>query len=190
MSIKGFVHASTYIAYDISVCAGGSMGGGGLSGTPKPGMVHSYDLSDLRFGEKADIIISEDDSFYPSADLVWRGDTRGPRVPQIGTMFQTAVTRNQSSLNGTTTVDLVITLVGFHGVTEKTRRTVGGVYNIIFDMTVVDARDGAVIEPTRRIVGNLNSPGGLRAQALIDNGQMEKVRVTDFLTGLLRQELI
>ncbi|MFT7147780.1 MAG: hypothetical protein ACJASZ_002666 [Yoonia sp.] len=105
-------------------------------------------------------------------------------------MFQTAVTRNQGILNGTTPVDLVITLVRFHGVTEKTRRTVGGVYNIIFDMTVVDARDGTVIEPTRRIAGNLNAPGGARGQALVNNGQTEKVRVTDFLTGLLRQELV
>ena len=173
-----------------ALAAGCSFGGGGLSGTPKPVMMRSYDLRDLRFGAKADIVVSEEDSFYPNADVVWRGDPRGPRVPQIGAMFQTAVTRNQSILNGTTPVDLVVTLLRFHGVTEKTRRTVGGVYNIVFEMTVVDARSGAVIEPPRRIVGNLDAPGGARAQALVDNGQTEKVRVTDFLTGLLRQELV
>ena len=181
----------TFLATSVfALAAGCSVGGGNLSGTPKPVMMRSYDLRDLRFNARSDIIISEEDSFYPSADLVWRGDPRGPRVPQIGAMFQTAVTRNQSILNGTTPVDLEITLMRFHGVTEKTRRTVGGVYNIIFDMTVVDARDGTVIEPTRRIAGNLNAPGGSRGQALVNNGQTEKVRVTDFLTGLLRQELV
>ena len=173
-----------------ALAAGCSLGGESQTGTPKPVIIRSYDLRNLRFVAKPDIIISEEDSFYPNAELVWRGDPRGPRVPQIGAMFQDAVTRKQNVLNGTTPVDIVITLRRFHGVTERTRRTVGGVYNITFDMTVVDAQSGEVIEPARRIVGNLDAPGGRRAHALADNGQTEKVRVTDFLTGLLRQELV
>ena len=33
-----------------ALAAGCSFGGGGLSGTPKPVMMRSYDLRDLRFG--------------------------------------------------------------------------------------------------------------------------------------------
>jgi len=105
-------------------------------------------------------------------------------------MFQAAFDRNQSIFNGTTPVDIQVTLVRFHGVTDLTRLTVGGVYNIIFDMTVFDARSGAIIEPPRRIEGDLNAPGGARGRALIESGQTQKVRVTDFLTGLLRQQLV
>lgn len=169
-------------------CSGGLFGQGGA--TPKPVMARSYDIQDLQFGAIDGITVSEVESFYPQADIIWRGDPPGPRLPQIASMFQEAFDRNQSILNGSTPVDIRITLVRFHAVTDLTRLTVGGVYNIIFDMTVIDARTGAIIEPARRIEGNLNAPGGRRGQELISQGQTQRVRVTDFLTGLLRQQLV
>lgn len=169
-------------------CSGGMIGLGG--GMPKPVMDRSYDIRNLQFSGAEGITVSEAESYYPQADVVWRGDPPGPRLPQIASMFEEAFDRNQSILNGTTPVDIRITLVRFHGVTDLTRLTVGGVYNIIFDMTVIDARTGAIIEPARRIEGNLNAPGGSRGQALIAEGQTQRVRVTDFLAGLLRQQLV
>ena len=161
------------------------------SGTePKPVMVRSYDIQNLRFGAVPDIAVSEQESYYPQTDVVWRGDPIGPRVAQIGEMFQAAFDRNKPILNGTTPVDIQITLVRFHGVTDLTRLTVGGVYNIIFNMTVIDARSGAIIEPARLIQGDLKAPGGAGGHALIQGGQTQKVRVTDFLTNLLRQQLV
>jgi hypothetical protein len=57
-------------------------------------------------------------------------------------------------------------------------------------MTVRNAVTGAVIEPTRRVVGNLEAPGGERATQLESQGQTQKVRVTDFLASLLRAQLV
>jgi hypothetical protein len=153
-------------------------------------MQRSYDLQQLRFTAREGLVVSEENSFYPQADIVWRGDMPGPRIPQIGSMFEEAARRNQSVLNGSTPIVVDIVLIRFHGVTTRTRTTVGGVYNIIFELSVRDARSGAIIEPPRRVVGNLSAPGGARAAALIDTGQTERVRVTDFLTGLLRQQLV
>lgn len=178
---------STSVIALTSACSPNLFGSGAV---PKPVMVRSYDIQNLRFGAIPDIVVSEQESFYPQADVVWRGDPSGPRVAQIGEMFQAAFDRNRSTLNGTTPVDIQITLVRFHGVTDRTRLSVGGVYNIIFNMTVIDARSGAIIEPARLITGNLNAPGGARGRALIESGQTQKVRVTDFLTGLLRQQLV
>jgi hypothetical protein len=170
-----------------SACSSGLFGQGG---TPRPVMRRAYDIRNLQFATKAEITVSEDEGYYPSGDIVWRGDPIGPRVPQIRAMFQDAFDRNQSTLNGTVPVDVQITLVRFHGVTDLTRLTFGGVYNIIFDMTVLDANTGAVIEPPRRIKGDLDAPGGASGRDLIIAGQTQKVRVTDFLTGLLRQQLV
>jgi hypothetical protein len=153
-------------------------------------MQRSYDLQQLRFTAREGLVVSEDNSFYPQADIVWRGDPLGPRIPQIGAMFQEAARRNQTVLNGSTPVVVDIVLIRFHGVTTRTRTSVGGVYNIIFELSVRDARSGAIIEPPRRVVGNLSAPGGSRASALIAAGQTERVRVTDFLTALLRQQLV
>lgn len=178
---------STAFAALASGCGPGMFGAGQ---TPRPVMTRSYDIRNMRFSTLPDLVVSEQETFYPQADIVWRGTPRGPRIPQIRDMFQAAFARNQSILNGTTPVDIQITLVRFHGVTDRTRLSVGGIYNIIFDMTVLDARTGAVIEPARRIEGNLSAPGGARGQALIAAGQTQEVRVTDFLTGLLRQQLV
>jgi len=182
---RSFLTATTLAL--VSACSPDLLRSGG---TPKPVLQRSYDIRSLRFAVQPDLVVSEEESFYPQADIVWRGDERGPRVPQIASMFQTAFDRNQTVLTGNTPVDVGITLVRFHGVTDRTRLSVGGIYNIEFDLTVFDARTGAVIEPPRRVKGDLNAPGGRRGQDLINQGQTQRVRVTDFLTGLLRQQLV
>ena len=80
-------------------------------------------------------------------------------------------------------------LVRFHGVTERTRFSVGGVYNIEFMMSVRNAVTGELIEAPRRVNTNLSAPGGIAALMLEQKGQTEKVRVTDFLTQVIRDEL-
>ncbi|EBA11320.1 lipoprotein, putative [Roseobacter sp. CCS2] len=168
----------------------GCGGGAGLQGTARPQMDRSYALRGFRFDAQAGLRIAESESFYPAADVVWRGDPIGPRIPQIAVMFEEAATRNRAILNGSFPVDVDVTLVRFHGVTNRTRFTVGGVYNVVFDMTVRRAGTDEVIEPTRRVAGNLDAPGGERAARLDAAGQTQKVRVTDFLTSLLRAQLV
>ena len=173
----------------LALAASCAPGGADQTADPRPVMVRSYDLQGLRFSAREGLVVSEENSLYPQADIVWRGDRLGPRVPQIGSMFQEAARRNEAVLNGSTPVIVDVVLIRFHGVTQRTRSTVGGVYNVIFQLSVRDARSGAIIEPPRRVVGNLSAPGGSRARALDEAGQTERVRVTDFLTGLLRQQL-
>lgn len=162
----------------------------GMKSDPRPQMDRSYALKGFNFNALEGLTVSEDESFYPTADVVWRGDPLGPRIPQIAAMFAEAAARNRRVVNGTLPVTVDVTLVRFHGVTNRTRYTVGGVYNVVFDMTVRNATTGDVIEPTRRVVGNLDAPGGTRATVLESEGQTQKVRVTDFLTSLLRSQLV
>ena len=152
-------------------------------------VARSYDVAAFQFVASPNLSVSEGDGFYPFADIVWRGDPPGDRTAQIAAMFETAIARNDGVLVGDTPVAVRVQLIRFHGVTEKTRFSVGGNYNIVFDMTVSDARTGAVIEPTRRVVGNLDAPGGSTAARLERDGQTEKVRVTGYLTSLLRAQL-
>ncbi|WP_394177200.1 DUF6778 family protein [Yoonia maritima] len=172
----------------IATMAACSLAGSGPD--PRPVMARSYDLTALNFSVKEGLTVSEDSGYYPKADIVWRGDAPGPRIPQIAAMFETAAQRNESVLRGQTPIVVDIQLIRFHGVTEQTRATVGGVYNIIFMMTVRDARTGAVIEPARRIEADLRAPGGRRAFEMDRNGRTQKVEVTDFLTATLRNQLI
>lgn len=149
----------------------------------------NYNVHAMTFSAPEDIKVSEGNGYYPFSDVVWRGDPIGDRVQQIATIFETALNRNEDTLDGVIPVIVDLQLVRFHGVTERTRFSVGGVYNIIFEMTVRNAATGTIIEEPRRIEANLSAPGGPAAILADQRGQTEKVRVTDFLTQVMRDEL-
>ena len=131
---------------------------------------------------------TESNAYYPDAEIVWRGDPPGDRRAQMQDLFETAAAAVTRDMNGAEDVFVQIQLVRFHGVTERTRYTVGGIYNMIFDMQIVDP-EGNIIEPQRRIEANLPAPGGLAATRLDAAGQTEKVRVTNFLAFVIDREL-
>lgn len=162
----------------------------GQNSQPRPDVSRSYDLRGFSFAAQEGLTVSEQENFYPNGDIVWRGDPRGARIPQIGAMFTEAANRNKPIFKGSQPVNVSVTLVRFHGVTNRTRYSVGGVYNIVFNVTITDARSGTVIEPPRRVVANLDAPGGEEAVRLEESGQTQKVRVTDFLTSVLRAQLV
>ena len=152
-------------------------------------VTRSYTPVAMTFSALPDLTVSEAEVFYPIADIVWRGDPRGPRIAQIGDMFETAFDRAKPTLQGTQRVVVNIELVRFHGLTNRTRYSVGGLYNVVFNLTVRDAVTGAVIETPRRIAVNLDGPGGETAVALEQSGQTQKVRMVNFLASTLRSEL-
>jgi hypothetical protein len=151
--------------------------------------VRSYNVQSMNFVADSDLRVSESNGFYPFADVVWRGDPFGNRIEQLGEIFRTAADRGMAGRQGTIPVIVDVQLVRFHGVTERTRYSVGGVYDIKFNLTVRNAFTGSVLEPTRLVHVNLAAPGGMAAIVAEQQGQTEKVRVTDFMTQVLLDEL-
>lgn len=184
------MHRRTVIAAPFFLALAGCGIPIGKSSQPRLDVSRDYSLRGFVFNAQDGLTVSERENYYPNGDIVWRGDPRGSRVAQIEAMFTEAANRNKQAINGGQPVNVAVTLVRFHGVTNRTRYSIGGVYNVIFDITIMDAASGAVIEPTRRVLGNLEAPGGERAVQLEEAGQTQKVRVTDFLTRLLREQLI
>jgi len=158
-------------------------------GTQRFAVARDYVVENVTFSAPSDLRVSESNSYYPNADVVWRGDPIGDRIDQIGSLFKVATERNATELTGNVPVIVDFQLVRFHGVTERTRFSVGGVYNIEFMMSVRNAITGEVIEAPRFIEADLSAPGGIAALILEQKGQTEKVRVTDYLTQVLRDEL-
>ena len=177
---------STLLLVGLVAC---SAGGPYVPSAQSSGVTRSYDVVAFTFFAPDDLSVSESLEYYPIADIVWRGDPLGPRIPQIAAMFETAVERNEAQLDGVVPAAVDVSLIRFHGVTDRTRYSFGGVYNIVFALTVLDARTGEILEPTRRISANLDAPGRSEAVALEEEGQTQKVRVTDFLTAVLLAEL-
>ncbi len=151
--------------------------------------VRDYRVTDIRVTVPEELSVSEANSYFPRADIVWRGDSFGNRHQQLATIFEDAAARGAENINGSVPVVVEVELRRFHGVTEKTRFSVGGNYDIQYIMTVRNAATGEVIEPAHKVKHELDAPGGDAAMALDRAGQTEKVRVLDFMTQKFIQDL-
>jgi hypothetical protein len=152
-------------------------------------MAAQYDVADVQVTVPRELRVSEANTFYPMADIVWRGDALGDRHVQIASIFNDAAQRATGGMNTGRTVAVQIELVRFHGVTEKTRYTVGGTHNMVFDLTVRDAASGAVLDGPRRVVADAKAAGGQAAIAEEQAGRTQRVVVTEKLVEVLRREL-
>ncbi|MEM7631902.1 MAG: DUF6778 family protein [Pseudomonadota bacterium] len=136
-----------------------------------------------------DLTVSEANRYLPKGDIVWRGDPIGDRHAQVAAIFDTALTRGAQSVNGALPVALDVKVTRFHALTEKARYSVGGVHNITFDLTLRDPDTGVALAPTREVQADLDGFGGQRAINADAQGQTQKVRITDHLAEVIRQEL-
>lgn len=160
-----------------------------IAASATPQMLRDYALHSIRFAVPDDMTVSEANSYYPIADIVWRGDPMGNRSQQISSIFQTSIMAAGEGLTGNIPVTVDVELARFHSLTERTRYSVGGVHSIKFDLTIRNAATGEVLEPTRRINGDFAALGGYAALAADNQGQGQKVRITTHLTNLFLNEL-
>ena len=135
------------------------------------------------------LTVSEANRYLPSGDIVWRDDPIGDRHAQVATIFYDAMKRGTAALDGETPVALDIEVARFHALTEKARYTVGGVHNINFTLTLRHAETGVILGEPRSIRADLDAFGGKQALAADARGQTQKVRISDHLAEVIRQEL-
>lgn len=154
-----------------------------------PALPRSISVSKINVAVPYTLKVSEGNGYYPVTDIVWRGDPIGDRRVQIREIFENAFALGTRSMQGETPVVLDVELKRFHSITDRTRLSVGGVHHMVFEMTVRDARTGAVILPARQIETSLKAYGGVRAVKADQRGQTQKVRVTGYLARLIQQEL-
>jgi Family of unknown function (DUF6778) len=133
--------------------------------------------------------VSEANRFLPSGDIVWREDPIGDRYAQVQKIFEDAMTRGVAPLNGPVGVDIEVQVLRFHALTEKARYTVGGVHSITFDLAIRDSETGELVVPVRTVRADLDAFGGKQALAAEARGQTQKVRISDHLAEVIRQEL-
>lgn len=152
-------------------------------------MAAKYDVTGFKIIVPRTLKVSEANTFKPRADIVWHGDPSGDRYQQVGDILTAAATRATTGMTQGRAVTLDITLVKFHGLTEKTRYTIGGMHDLRFDLTVRDAATGEVLDGPRLVVADVKAAGGDRAIAEDAAGFTQKVVVTNRLTEVLRREL-
>lgn len=134
--------------------------------------------------------VSEANRYYPSGDIVWRGDPIGDRHAQVKAIFEAALQQTAQSSEGDIPVLINVELVRFHALTEKARYTYGGVHSITFRLSMIDTRTGLPLGEPRLVQADLDGFGGQQAIEADRAGQTQKVRITNHLTEVFRQELV
>ena len=152
--------------------------------------------SDARYAvDSIDIIVpdslrvSEENLFYPSADVVWRGEPQGDRLAQIKLILQEGLGAGVSTLKQGTAVNLSIQVERFHALTEKARFSVGGVHDVVFLLTVTDAKTAIVLEGPRRVEVSIRASGNDAAIAEDAAGRTQRVVIIEGLTKAIRDAL-
>lgn len=150
----------------------------------------TFNVQDVRVSVPDSLSVSEANVYYPTADIVWRGDVYGERHQQVEAIFEEAMTRGLNGLSGKRAIFVDIDVVRFHSLTERARYTVGGVHSIKFRVTLRDVQTGAVIGDPRMVNGDLKAYGGKKAVANEHRGLTQKVRILAHLAGLIQLEVI
>jgi len=149
----------------------------------------SYQPAAISIRVPQELKVSEANLYFPSGDIVWRGDARGNRHEQVKAIFETAANLGLSTVTGVRPVTVDVELKRFHSLTEKTRYTVGGVHSIKFVITLLDAETGQVVRAPREVVADLQGYGGNMALEAEAKGLTQKYRITQHLAKVLRDEL-
>lgn len=152
-------------------------------------MASNYDVRSVNVSVPRTLSVSEANLYFPIADVIWRGEPLGDRHLQVESMFDEALFRATGPMKRGRPVAVEVEVTRFHGVTEKTRYTVGGVYSLRFNLTVRDASSGAIVDGPRVIVADTKASGGAKAIKEEQMGLTQRVVVVNRLAEVLRREL-
>lgn len=147
------------------------------------------DIVDINVSVPPSLKVSEENGYYPSGDIVWRGEPVGDRHLQVKTIFEEGLAQGVSGIGGVVPATLNIKVERFHGVTEKTRYTFGGVHSIRFAMELRHAETGQLLSDPKTVKANLKAFGGQRAVDADLQGQTQRVRIVAHLSDVIQEEL-
>lgn len=177
----------------LSACSGGAPLVFNASPQTKPTAqvtrLPSLYVTSLNVSVPRNLIVSEQNGYRPTADIVWRGETYGDRYEQVRSIFEEGMGQSVDQLKGNLPITVNIEVTRFHALTEKTRYLTGGVHSISFNLTVLNAETGDVIVPAYEVHADIRGYGGkeaLRAESL---GQTQRVRIVEHLSNVISSHL-
>jgi len=146
-------------------------------------------VSEIRVSVPRALKVSEANRYYPAGDIVWREDPIGDRHQQVADIVYAGLSQGVAGLDGDVPVILDVEVTRFHALTEKARYTIGGVHAIQFNMRLLDAETGEVLIAPHKIKADFDALGGNAAVRAEARGITQKVRITQHLAKVIRDEL-
>jgi hypothetical protein len=169
----------------LGVTAGCVGGGGGAFQTyfdqpVPPAVARSWRVAKVVVTAPHSLKVSEERTYEPRADIVWREDPEGDRYAQVEKIMHDAIARGASGLHGSVPVRFEVTMTRFHALTfeaESLPYANIGVHNINFIMKVVDARTGAVLVGPTEMEASLPAMTGNEMIAARIRGETQKSQI-------------
>lgn len=125
----------------------------------------------------------------PDVDLIWREDGPGDVYGQIEVIMEEAMAqaalRFHAPIKGTRNVIIKTEQVQFHSLTERARSNIGGIHNVDFILTVIDAATGEVLAGPASIEADVTAFGGAQAEAAVALGQTMRVRIIQRVSDVI-----
>lgn len=146
-----------------------------------------WNVVDVRVNVPETLSTTEANMFYPNANIIWRGEPLGNRHQQVAALMDQGISFGLTHLNGSQDVIFQIDVRRFHSVTEKARAFTGGVHDMIFTLTVIDATTGAALHGPVFVETHLNAHGGRAALEAERNGFSQKVRIMNHLAVMMQK---
>lgn len=151
-------------------------------------------VTGVRVNVPADLVVSEENSFIPRADIVWHGDPAGDRRAQVAAIVKTGIERGFAGLKGRENVVATVTLRRFHALTMKAYMDAPngtGVHSVRFDLQINDARTGKLVFGPTEISADM--PATLAGEAAPDRidspGQIWKAEIEAHIAATIRDWL-
>lgn len=163
--------------------------GAGKASPAALGLPASLRVSAIHVTAPNHLSVSEANSYFPRADIVWRGDAYGDRHAQISEVVKSGLRMGIGHLNGAAPVVLNVEITRFHALTEKSQFSIGGTHDVQFILTVTHAQTGAVLLAPHALKMKIKAPGGDEALAMENAGRGQKVLITEGVAQMIRADL-
>ncbi len=152
-------------------------------------LTYNWRVVDVQATVPRTLTTTDSNGQMPDVDLIWREDGPGDVYVQIEKIMEEAmaqaVLRFNPSIKGSRPVIIQTEQVQFHSLTERARSNIGGIHNVDFFLTVVDANTGEVLAGPARIEADVTAFGGAKAAAAVARGETMRVRIIQRVSDVI-----
>ncbi|PPB81560.1 hypothetical protein LV82_00769 [Albidovulum inexpectatum] len=178
--------AGLMVVAALAGCSGGIHRTAYLVSAP-PEVTSEWKVVDVKVDVPRTLVVSEEEIFFPRADIVWREDPPGDRYEQVAKIMRDAISKGVADLNGDREVVVEVTMARFHALTFIAEtRAPSGVHDIEFTLAVRDAKSGEILFGPEYVEASFPALTGARMAQARAQGQTQKSQITEHVEKTIR----
>lgn len=152
-------------------------------------VTYNWNVVDIQAIVPRNLTTTTRNTQMPNVDLIWTEEGAGDVYAQIEAIMDESIaqaaSRLQYSIKGGRAVIIRTEQIQFHSLTQRARSNIGGIHNVDFILTVVDANTGALVAGPAVIEADVKAFGGAAARAAVAQGQTMRVRIIDRVSDVI-----